>query len=55
MVHAPLSARPELIDKYQKKLRKTGITEVHPTYAAMAEMADESLGMILDELKTHGL
>lgn len=55
MVHAGLDARPELIDKYQRKLRKTGIKDVHPTYAAMAEMADESLGMMLEELKTHGL
>lgn len=55
MVHAPLSARPEMIDKYQKKLRKTGIKEVHPTYAAMTEMTDEALGMLLNELKIHGL
>jgi len=54
-VHAPLLARDELIQKYNQKLRHTGIEDVHPTYAAMAEMVDESLGMILDELKDLGL
>lgn len=54
-VHAPLLAREDLIQKYKTKLCKTGIDDVHPTYAAMAQMADESLGMLLDELKTLGL
>ncbi|MFA6946848.1 MAG: sulfatase-like hydrolase/transferase, partial [Pedobacter sp.] len=54
-VHAPLLAREDLIRKYKTKLRKTGIDDVHPTYAAMAEMADESLGMLLDELKALGM
>lgn len=49
--HAPLIARDDLINKYRKKLRKTGITDVHPNYAALVEMADESLRMLLDELK----
>jgi len=46
-VHAPLLAREDLIEKYKSKLRKTDIDDVHPTYAAMAEMVDESLGMLL--------
>lgn len=54
-VHAPLYAREDLKQKYNKKLRRTGIEDVHPTYAAMAEMVDESLGMLLDELKVLGL
>ena len=54
-VHAPLRAREDLIQKYNKKLRKTGITDVHPTYAAMTEMADESLGLLLQELRNLGL
>lgn len=54
-VHAPLIAREDLIRKYKTKLRKTGIEDVHPTYAAMVEMVDESLGMLLDELKVLGL
>jgi uncharacterized sulfatase len=55
VVHAPLLAREDLIKKYQKKLRQTGIEDVHPTYAAMAETADESLGMLLDELDALNL
>ncbi|AZQ63797.1 DUF4976 domain-containing protein [Flammeovirga pectinis] len=54
-VHAPLYARTELIDKYNARLRKTGISNIHPTYAAMVEMADESTGLLLDELKELGL
>ena len=49
-VHAPLRARDELVHKYNAKLRKTGLTDTHPTYAAMAEAADESLGILLAEL-----
>jgi uncharacterized sulfatase len=55
MVHAPLSAREELTDKYHRKLRKTGVLDIHPTYAAMVEMTDQSLGLILDELESLGL
>lgn len=54
-VHAPSLAREDLIRKYKTKLIKTGIDDVHPTYAAMAAMVDESLGMLLDELKVLGL
>jgi uncharacterized sulfatase len=55
MVHAPLQAREEVFEKYERKLRSTGMTEVHPSYAAMAEIGDESLGMLLNELTTFGL
>lgn len=55
LVHAPLHARQDLVEKYNRKLRETGITDIHPTYAAMVEKGDESLGMLLDELKALGL
>lgn len=54
-VHAPLEARPELIAKYQAKAVRTGVTDVHPTYAAMTEMGDESLGQVLAEVERLGL
>jgi arylsulfatase A len=54
-VHAPLRAREELIKKYHNKLKKTGMLDVHPAYAAMTEMADESLGLILTELDRLGV
>ena len=54
-VHAGLEAREDLISKYETKLRKAGITDIHPTYAAMVEMGDEALEMLLNELKALGL
>jgi uncharacterized sulfatase len=54
-VHAPLEARPELIEKYETKAARSGVTHIHPTYAAMTEMGDESLGQVLVELKRLGL
>jgi arylsulfatase A len=49
-VHAPLEARTELIEKYQAKAARAGVSDIHPTYAAMTEMGDESLSRVLAEL-----
>jgi arylsulfatase A-like enzyme len=52
-VHAPFQAKAEVIAKYQAKV-KPGQTQNHPTYAAMVESIDVSVGRIvkkLDELK----
>jgi len=54
-VHAPLAARGELIEKYQAKALETGVTDIHPAYAAMTEMGDESLSRVLAELDRLGL
>lgn len=54
-VHAPLDARPELIEKYRAKAARTGVTDIHPTYAAMTEMGDQALGQVLAELDRLGL
>jgi uncharacterized sulfatase len=54
-VHAPLEARPELIEKYQAKAARTVVSDIHPTYAAMTEMGDESLEQVLAELERLGL
>ncbi len=54
-VHAPLAARPELIAKYQAKAARTGVSDIHPTYAAMTEMGDESLAQVLLEVERLGL
>lgn len=47
-VHTPIQAKKELIEKYKKK---TG-DDIHnnPTYAAMVESVDESVGKVLDKL-----
>jgi arylsulfatase A-like enzyme len=51
-VHAPLQAKPELIEKYKKKAGVGGHS--NPVYAAMIDSVDQSVGRIvakLDELK----
>jgi len=52
-VHIPLQARKKLVAKYEKKTKPpTGVN--NPTYAAMIEHVDDSVGSILaklDELK----
>jgi arylsulfatase A-like enzyme len=49
-VHTPFQAKPELIEKYKAKLRPQQ-DQSHPTYAAMVESADESVGRILKKLE----
>ena len=52
-VHTPLMAKPHLIAKYKEKAARLG-QKCNPTYAAMIESLDESVGLILktlDELK----
>ena len=53
-VHTPLQAPPDLVEKYRRKLARTP-APVHPTYAAMVETADDSLGRILAVLDRLGL
>jgi len=50
-VHIKMEARDELIEKYQQKKSKVA-TDIHPKYAAMVEMVDESVGLLLKTLKT---
>ncbi len=48
-VHIPLEAPQELIDKYQNKAKPpTGVN--NPTYAAMVEHLDNSIGRIMKKL-----
>jgi len=49
-VHLPLQARAETIAKYQK--RDTG--DVNPTYCAMVESADDSMGRLMKALDDSG-
>ncbi len=51
-VHTPLKAKPELVKKYQE--RKGG-QQGNPTYAAMVESMDESVGKVLKCLDDHKL
>jgi arylsulfatase A-like enzyme len=54
-VHTPIQAKEELIEKYRKK--KPTAVHNNPTYAAMIESMDQSVGRVcekLDELKLSG-
>lgn len=52
-VHTPLEGKPELVQKYRDKEK----TENHnnPTYAAMIESIDDSLGRVMDTLEELNL
>ncbi len=52
-VHTPIQAKPEVIEKYRKKI-KPGDAQNDPAYAALVESLDDSVGRImsaLDDLK----
>lgn len=69
-VHTPIEAKPELVEKYNNKLKgmsfdgedfifgEDGRQKMHqndPVYAAMIESVDESLGQIIEALKVEGI
>lgn len=53
-VHTPLQARPELIEKYRAKLRPE-LKQDNPTYAAMVESMDRSVGRVMEKLDALGI
>ena len=53
-VHAPFGAKPELIDRYRKKIKR-GAGQQWPTYAAMVHSLDDAVGSLLDALDAEGL
>lgn len=52
-VHTPLQAKPELVKKYEKKPPCGG--QNNPTYAAMVESLDDSVGRVLRKIDELGL
>ncbi|MHC4387177.1 MAG: sulfatase [Planctomycetota bacterium] len=52
-VHTPIQAKKEMIEKYEKKQGSGG--QKDPTYAAMIESVDESVGRVVDKLDKLGL
>jgi arylsulfatase A-like enzyme len=52
-VHTPLQAKDSLIKKYEQKA--AGQLHHHPTYAAMVESTDQSVGRVLEELEKQGI
>jgi len=52
-VHTPIQGKPDLVEKYRRKLRP-GLRHNNPAYAAMVESLDAAVGRVLttlDELK----
>ncbi|MEM7476241.1 MAG: sulfatase [Planctomycetota bacterium] len=55
-VHYPFEAPEELIKKYEAKNQEAGQPKIkNPTYAAMIEGMDQSIGTVLDGLEKLGL
>lgn len=54
-VHAPFAARPEVVARYREKLASFAGEEWDPTYAAMIENVDRSVGRIRARLRERGL
>ena len=63
-VHAPFGAKPELIDRYRRKIARSYARQSvepasssysHQTYAAMVHSLDDAVGSLLDALDTEGI
>ncbi|MBW8040159.1 MAG: sulfatase [Planctomycetes bacterium] len=52
-VHTPIQAKKEIIEKYKNKKPSGG--QNNPTYAAMIESMDQSVGAVCDKLDELGL
>ena len=53
-VHVPIEAKPELIPHFEKKVRADD-PQNFPTYAAMLQSVDESVGRVLETLDRLGV
>ncbi|TWT84425.1 Arylsulfatase [Planctomycetes bacterium CA13] len=55
-VHTPIRARKEIVSKYSDKLSNENWTrDWNPTYAAMIEAVDTSVGRVRESLEKNGL
>lgn len=55
-VHTPIRARKEVVDKYKQKLAsRQWSKDWNPTYAAMIEAVDISVGRVRKALEDHGV
>lgn len=52
--HTPIEAKPKLVEKYRDQLRPH-LHHTNPTYAAMVESLDESVGRVRQRLAERGL
>lgn len=49
-VHTPLAGKPEVIEKYKKKIAAGTYTQTNPIYAALVESIDDSVGAVMKRL-----
>ncbi len=52
--HTPIQGRPDLVEKFRGKVDAKAIHR-NPTYAAMVASLDQSVGRVLDALKSSGI
>ena len=53
-VHAPFQSKPELIEKWKKRVDPSN-SQTSPTMAAMIEVMDDNVGRVLDALDANGI
>jgi arylsulfatase A-like enzyme len=49
-VHTPLAGKPEVIEKYRKKIASGTFNQTNPVYAALVESMDDSVGAVMKKL-----
>ncbi|MSU25379.1 MAG: DUF4976 domain-containing protein [Opitutus sp.] len=49
-VHTPLAGKPEVIEKYRRKLAAGTYAQTNPVYAALVESIDDSVGAVMKQL-----
>ena len=55
VVHGPLMAKKEYVQKYKKKLAAGDYKQKNPVYAGMMQSLDDSVGRVLEALEKNGL
>ena len=53
-VHTPIEGKPQYVEEYRKQV-KPGMRHTNPTYAAMVQSVDDSVGRIMAKLEELGL
>jgi arylsulfatase A len=54
VVHGPIMAKKEYVDKYKAKLAAGKYIQKNPTYAGMMQSLDDSVGRVLEAVKKKG-
>lgn len=55
-VHTPLQGRPDLVQKYRRKLQShPDVRHRNPVYAAMVECVDQAVGRVMQQLADQGV